>query len=87
VSFASVTLCIASQRVYCRLFRYGLSPETFGYTLVSSNWRIIVDNWRRVQEKVVVAYLKFLSQHMSRVSEESHETHPRYEAILSATTR
>jgi hypothetical protein len=34
VSFDAVTLCIASQRVsYCELiFRYQLSPETFGYT-------------------------------------------------------
>jgi hypothetical protein len=41
VSFAAKTLCVASQRVFivvclfvC-LFRYRLSPETFGYTLVS----------------------------------------------------
>jgi hypothetical protein len=36
VSFAAITLCVASQRVYCcRLFRYRLNPETFGYTLLS----------------------------------------------------
>jgi hypothetical protein len=37
VDFAAITLCVASQRVFivvvC-LFRYRLSPETFGYTLV-----------------------------------------------------
>jgi hypothetical protein len=40
VSFAAITLCVASQqmfivvvRCYC-LFRYRLSTETFGYTLV-----------------------------------------------------
>jgi hypothetical protein len=34
VSFAAITLCVASQRVFIAvcLFRYGLSPETFGYT-------------------------------------------------------
>jgi hypothetical protein len=37
-SFAAITLCVASQRVFCCcccfcfcLFRYGLSPETCGY--------------------------------------------------------
>jgi len=36
VSSAAITLCVASQRVYfCnRVFRYRLSPETFGYILV-----------------------------------------------------
>jgi hypothetical protein len=38
VSFAAITLCIASQRVFViivvYLFRYRLRPETFGYTLV-----------------------------------------------------
>jgi hypothetical protein len=37
VSFAAITFCVASQRVfYCfkGTFRYRLSPETFGYTLV-----------------------------------------------------
>jgi len=34
VSFAAITLCVASQRVCCCLFRYRLSPETFGYTVV-----------------------------------------------------
>jgi hypothetical protein len=36
VSFAAITLCVASQRVCCCccLFRYLFSPETFGYTLV-----------------------------------------------------
>jgi hypothetical protein len=29
------TLCCFSTSVYCCLFRYRLSPETFGYTLVS----------------------------------------------------
>jgi hypothetical protein len=39
VSFAAMTLCVASQRVYCckHIFRYRLSPETFGYILVQ-NW-------------------------------------------------
>jgi hypothetical protein len=34
VSFAAVTLCVASlsMSVYCCLFRYRLSPETFRYT-------------------------------------------------------
>jgi hypothetical protein len=38
VSFAAITLCVAFQRVFIivvYLFRYRLSPETFGYTLVS----------------------------------------------------
>jgi hypothetical protein len=39
VSFAAITLCVASQRVCCCLFRYRLSPETFGYTFVFSNSR------------------------------------------------
>jgi hypothetical protein len=37
VSFAAITICGASQRVTPkdkRIFRYRLSPETFGYTLV-----------------------------------------------------
>jgi hypothetical protein len=37
VSFAAITLCIASQRVFIVvvvLIRYRLSPETFRYTLV-----------------------------------------------------
>jgi hypothetical protein len=42
VSFATITLCVASQRVFVVVvvvvvvvvFRYRLSPETFGYTLV-----------------------------------------------------
>jgi hypothetical protein len=37
VSFAAITLCVASQRVFIvvkRIFRYRLSPETFGYSLV-----------------------------------------------------
>jgi len=34
VSFTAITLCVASQRVCCCLFRYRLRPETFGYTLV-----------------------------------------------------
>jgi hypothetical protein len=37
VIFAAITLCVASQwSVYCckRIFRYRLSTETFGYTLV-----------------------------------------------------
>jgi len=28
-------LCCFSTSVYCSLFRYRLSPETFGYTFVS----------------------------------------------------
>jgi hypothetical protein len=36
LSFAVIILCVASQWVYCCcLFRYRLSPETFGYTLVN----------------------------------------------------
>jgi hypothetical protein len=37
--FAAITLCVASQRVFTvvpYLFRYLISPETSGYTLVSS---------------------------------------------------
>jgi hypothetical protein len=40
VSFAAITLRVASQRVfYCckRVFRYRLNPETFGYTLVKGS--------------------------------------------------
>jgi hypothetical protein len=33
VSFAAITLCVASHRVFIRSFRYWLSPETFRYTL------------------------------------------------------
>jgi hypothetical protein len=46
VSFAAITLCVASQGVFIiiiiiiiiiiYLFHYGLSPETFEYTLVQS---------------------------------------------------
>jgi hypothetical protein len=38
VSFAAITPCVASQRVFvcCCLFRHRLSPETFGYTLVQT---------------------------------------------------
>jgi hypothetical protein len=35
VSFATITLCVASQWVYC-LFHYRLSPKTFEYNLVWS---------------------------------------------------
>jgi hypothetical protein len=37
VSFAAVTLCVASQTSITkgkRMFCYRLSPETFGYTIV-----------------------------------------------------
>jgi hypothetical protein len=37
VSFATITLCVASQPVFIvvkRIIRYRLSPETSGYTLV-----------------------------------------------------
>jgi hypothetical protein len=37
VSFAAITLCVASQRVsFCckRVFLYRFSPETFGFTLI-----------------------------------------------------
>jgi hypothetical protein len=37
VSFAAITLCVASQRVFFVIniyFLYRLSPETFGYTLL-----------------------------------------------------
>jgi hypothetical protein len=44
VSFAAITLCVASQQVfvYCckHMFHYWLSPETFGYTLLSFKYRI-----------------------------------------------
>jgi hypothetical protein len=40
VSFATITLCVASQRVFIFTFCYRLSPETFGYTRVRSG----VDN-------------------------------------------
>jgi hypothetical protein len=41
VSFAAITLCVDSQRVFiCCLFRYRLSPETFGYSLVYSRVRL-----------------------------------------------
>jgi hypothetical protein len=34
VSIAAITLCVASQRVFCScLLHYRLSPETFGHTL------------------------------------------------------
>jgi hypothetical protein len=40
VSFVTITLRVASQRVFifhrC-LFRYGISPKTFGYTFVYAN--------------------------------------------------
>jgi hypothetical protein len=33
-------LCCFSKSVYCckRIFRYRLSPETFGYAIVNANW-------------------------------------------------
>jgi hypothetical protein len=34
VSFAAITLCVASQQVFIVVFHYWLSPETFGYPLV-----------------------------------------------------
>jgi hypothetical protein len=35
VNFAAITLCVTSQRVFVVVyFRYLLSPETFGYTVV-----------------------------------------------------
>jgi len=34
VSFAAITLCSFSTSVSCCLFRYRLSPETFGYSFV-----------------------------------------------------
>jgi hypothetical protein len=47
--------------VCCRLFRYRLSPETFGYTFVS------------VWKKSVAAYLKRYSSSRLDTSEEIHE--------------
>jgi hypothetical protein len=42
VSFADITHCVASQRMFIAvLFRYGLNPETFGYTIVNLNINII----------------------------------------------
>jgi len=39
VSFASITLSVASQRVISkRVFHYRLSPEIFGYTVVYSSF-------------------------------------------------
>jgi hypothetical protein len=41
-SSATITFCVASQRVCCCCccwFRYRLSPETFGYTLVSMRYK------------------------------------------------
>jgi hypothetical protein len=35
VSFAAITPCVASQRMFIVVVRYRLSPETFGYTLVA----------------------------------------------------
>jgi hypothetical protein len=37
VSFASITLCVASQRVFIVVSIY-FSPETFGHTLVSARY-------------------------------------------------
>jgi hypothetical protein len=40
VSFAAITLCVVSQPVFIfvsGIFRYRLSPENFGYTLVDSS--------------------------------------------------
>jgi len=37
VSFVAITLCVASQLVFIfvkSIFRYELSPETFGYTFL-----------------------------------------------------
>jgi len=34
VSYAAITLFVASQGMFIVLFRYRLSPETFGYTFV-----------------------------------------------------
>jgi hypothetical protein len=39
VSFAAITVCVASQRVYYYYYYYYyfvISPETFGYTLIRS---------------------------------------------------
>jgi hypothetical protein len=41
VSFAAITLCVCfSTSVYCckRIFRYRISPETFGYTHVCAHF-------------------------------------------------
>jgi hypothetical protein len=49
VSFASISVCVASQPVfYCskRMFVYRLSPETFGYTIVLTYLRIFKFRWR-----------------------------------------
>jgi hypothetical protein len=38
VSFAAITLCVVSQRVFVVVVYFlRLSPETFGYTLVCSS--------------------------------------------------
>jgi hypothetical protein len=51
-------LCCFSTSVYCckRIFRYRLSPETFGYTLVRSHITHVVEkvtsNYRRISQSV-----------------------------------
>jgi hypothetical protein len=34
VSFAAITLCVASQRVFVAVYFVRRSPETFGYTVI-----------------------------------------------------
>jgi hypothetical protein len=34
VSFAAITVCVASQQVFIVFISLRLSPETFGYTIV-----------------------------------------------------
>jgi hypothetical protein len=52
VSFAAITLCVASQRVFI-FVRYRLSPETFGYTLVNDGFVKMWTNTPRGFRKLI----------------------------------
>jgi hypothetical protein len=48
VSFAAITLCVASQQVFIvvsGVFRYRRNPETFGYTLINLLFLMIQTNF------------------------------------------
>jgi hypothetical protein len=49
VNFAAITLCVASQRVFIVVISLWLSPETFGYILVSvgTSWLSILVKWQK----------------------------------------
>jgi hypothetical protein len=57
VSFAAITLCVASQRVFIVVvFRYRLSPETIGYTLVHTHVAEInytTSNWTGAKKSFI----------------------------------